>query len=145
MSNSQKTYALREFAEITGQSLAAVRQQAHRGTLPTELVESPVGSYRLVSQVTLDEWRAQQGEPTSLAEQPTVDLEAKAASPDDEQLPPGPGGCSGPGNKKDRARMAALSWAQQASVQQLAASLYDGTRTVASCYKQALAQVEASL
>lgn len=59
---AQKTYTLREYAKATGQHLAAVRQQAHRGTLPTQLVESPVGSYRIVTQAQVDAYQAQQVE-----------------------------------------------------------------------------------
>lgn len=49
-----------------------------------------------------------------------------------------------PGNKSDRERFAALTeWDQQAT-RKLVDRLYDGTRTVARCWKEALEAVEES-
>lgn len=44
----------------------------------------------------------------------------------------------GPGNKRDRARLAALNDADQQVANYTAEKLYDGTRTVARCWKLAL-------
>jgi hypothetical protein len=43
-----------------------------------------------------------------------------------------------PGNARDREAFAALSEAYQARVRELASYLYDGSRTVAACWRQAL-------
>jgi hypothetical protein len=44
----------------------------------------------------------------------------------------------GPGNKRDRARFAALNSSTQIAVNQRARLLYDGSRTVARCWSEAL-------
>lgn len=43
-----------------------------------------------------------------------------------------------PGNKKDRERFARLLPTQRTMVRLTAEKLYDGTRTVARCWKEAL-------
>jgi hypothetical protein len=44
----------------------------------------------------------------------------------------------GPGNKRDRARFAALTDDRKAAVSRQAETLYDGSRTVARCWVEAL-------
>lgn len=56
----------------------------------------------------------------------------------------GPGNGSKPTNKKDIARFERLSPQQKREVMARASELYDGTRTVARCWKIALANIEAS-
>lgn len=50
----------------------------------------------------------------------------------------GAGGHVEPTNKKDRARFASLTEAAQVEVSERSAALYDGTHTVAACWKLAL-------
>jgi hypothetical protein len=47
----------------------------------------------------------------------------------------------GPANKRDRARFAALPAADREAASALAASKYDGTRTVARCWAEALDEI----
>ena len=54
----------------------------------------------------------------------------------------GPGGNMTPGNARDRARFDALTPDQQEVVRANAADLYDGTRTVARCWTEALEATE---
>jgi hypothetical protein len=48
-----------------------------------------------------------------------------------------------PGNRKDRARYEALTEWDQAVVRAIRVRLYDGSRTIARCWKDALDAVEA--
>lgn len=50
----------------------------------------------------------------------------------------GAGGRTEPTNKSDRARFASLTESVQAKVVERSAALYDGTHTVAACWKIAL-------
>jgi hypothetical protein len=52
--------------------------------------------------------------------------------------PAGPGGKTEPGNRNDRFNFKALPADRQAKVAAHAARLYDGTRTIARCWKEAL-------
>jgi hypothetical protein len=49
----------------------------------------------------------------------------------------------GPTNQRDRDRFANFDAERQQTAADIAFRLYDGTRTVATCWKLALAQVEA--
>lgn len=55
-------------------------------------------------------------------------------------LPTGPGGKTVPGRRGHRDSMAIMPFARRVYVLSLAASLYDGTRTIAECWKEAFAQ-----
>lgn len=48
-----------------------------------------------------------------------------------------------PGNKRDRARYAALDESQRATAHEHSWSLYDGTRTISRCWTEALDAIEA--
>jgi hypothetical protein len=50
----------------------------------------------------------------------------------------GPGGTREPGNKTDRTRFRSLTQKEQEGVAKRAWLLYDGTRTIARCWKEAL-------
>lgn len=56
----------------------------------------------------------------------------------------GAGGYVEPGNRSDRDRFAALDETAQAAVMRWSAELYDGTRTVARCWRDALDAAEAA-
>lgn len=47
-----------------------------------------------------------------------------------------------PTNRRDRALFAGLSESRQREVRELAASLYDGSRTIARCWKEALGSAD---
>jgi hypothetical protein len=51
----------------------------------------------------------------------------------------------GPGNKRDRQRYARLTPGRQTAASRLAGQLYDGSRTVARCWTEALTAIEAKV